>query len=107
MERLSSRSLLTGSLLTSTFSFPVEIIGKDIYLTLIYSRKGYIPPKRPYGFEALQRDILEFAVRRLVPNGRLAMWMPTASDEAVEFPVPMHPNLEVISVCVQPFTNCE
>jgi tRNA (guanine10-N2)-methyltransferase len=55
----------------------------------------------------MQRDILEFAVRRLVPNGRLAMWMPTASDEAVEFPVPMHPNLEVISVCVQPFTNCE
>lgn len=35
------------------------------------------------------------------------MWMPTASDEAVEFPVPMHPNLDVISVCVQPFTNCE
>lgn len=35
------------------------------------------------------------------------MWMPTASDEAVEFPVPMHPNLEVISVCVQPFSNCK
>lgn len=34
------------------------------------------------------------------------MWMPTASDEAVEFPVPMHPNLEVVSVSVQSFNNC-
>lgn len=70
------------------------------------SRPGYIPPKRPYGFEALQRDVLDFAVRTLVPGGRLAMWMPTASDEDVEFPVPMHPNLEVVSVCVQPFSSC-
>jgi tRNA (guanine10-N2)-methyltransferase len=107
MERLSSRSSLTVFLLTSTLHISVILLGEIIHLTSIYSRKGYIPPKRPYGFEAMQRDILEFAVRRLVPNGRLAMWMPTASDEAVEFPVPMHPNLEVISVCVQPFTNCE
>ncbi|KAJ6129702.1 tRNA (guanine(10)-N2)-methyltransferase [Penicillium capsulatum] len=68
-------------------------------------RPGYIPPKKPYGFEAMQRDILDFAARSLVPEGRLAMWMPTASDEAIEFPVPMHPNLEVTSVCVQPFGN--
>ncbi|KAJ5570159.1 RNA methylase family protein [Penicillium hispanicum] len=57
-------------------------------------RPGYIAPKRPYGFEAMQRDVLDFAARSLVPNGRLAMWMPTASDEAVDFPVPMHPKLE-------------
>ncbi|KAF7716935.1 Uncharacterized protein PECH_000673 [Penicillium ucsense] len=79
---------------------PVIIDGE-----LNYYRKGYIPPKKPYGFEALQKDVLEFAVRRLVPNGRLAMWMPTASDESKSFPVPMHPKLEVISVCVQPFHN--
>lgn len=75
-------------------------------LTFPYSRPGYIPPKRPYGFEALQRDVLDFAVRSLVPNGRLAMWMPTSNDEAVEFPVPMHPNLEVVAVSVQYFSNC-
>lgn len=34
------------------------------------------------------------------------MWMPTANDEDVEFPIPMHPNLEVLSVSVQPFNNC-
>ncbi|CAI7645068.1 unnamed protein product [Penicillium manginii] len=66
-------------------------------------RPDYIAPKRPYGFEAMQRDILDFAVRTLVPNGRLAMWMPTASDEAHKFPVPMHPNLEVVNVSVQHF----
>lgn len=52
-------------------------------------------------------DILEFAAQTLVTYGRLAMWMPTASDEEGELEVPMHPTLEVISVCVQPFNNCE
>lgn len=70
------------------------------------SRPGFIPPKRPYGFEAMQTDILSFAARSLVTGGRLSMWMPTASDEDVEFPVPMHPNLEVVSISVQPFNNC-
>lgn len=33
------------------------------------------------------------------------MWMPTASDEDIELEIPTHPNLEVVSVCVQPFNN--
>ncbi|RAK91501.1 SIR2-domain-containing protein [Aspergillus costaricaensis CBS 115574] len=66
-------------------------------------RPGYIAPKKPYGFEAMLNDILNFAVRSLVTNGRLAMWMPTANDEEVELAVPMHPNLEVVNVSVQPF----
>ncbi|KAL2865473.1 uncharacterized protein BJX67DRAFT_373114 [Aspergillus lucknowensis] len=68
-------------------------------------RPGYIAPKKPYGFEAMLNDILAFAARTLVIDGRLAMWMPTANDEDVELSVPMHPNLEVVSVSVQPFTN--
>ncbi|KAJ5892513.1 tRNA (guanine(10)-N2)-methyltransferase [Penicillium tannophilum] len=67
-------------------------------------RAGYIPPKKPYGFEAMQKDILDFASRTLVTNGRLAMWMPTAI-EGDDLKVPMHPNLEVVSVCVQSFGN--
>ena len=55
----------------------------------------------------MQQDILDFAVRSLVPDGRLAMWMPTASDEIAEFPVPMHPNLEVVNVSVQHFSSCK
>ncbi|KAJ0420138.1 hypothetical protein BJY00DRAFT_301754 [Aspergillus carlsbadensis] len=68
-------------------------------------REGYIAPKRPYGFEAMMNDILDFAARTLVTDGRLAMWMPTANDEEVELSVPMHPDLEVVSVCVQPFSS--
>ncbi|KAE8151861.1 SIR2-domain-containing protein [Aspergillus avenaceus] len=68
-------------------------------------RPGYIPPKKPYGFNAMLNDILSFAARTLVTDGRLCMWMPTANDEDVELLVPMHPNLEVISVSVQPFNN--
>ncbi|BDD58459.1 hypothetical protein MPDQ_003412 [Monascus purpureus] len=66
---------------------------------------GYIPPKKPYGFEALQNDILSFAARTLVPGGRLSMWMPTAGQDEVELAIPMHANLEVVSVSVQPFNN--
>ncbi|KAF7592761.1 hypothetical protein BBP40_012519 [Aspergillus hancockii] len=68
-------------------------------------RPGYIPPKKPYGFEAMQNDILDFASRTLVTNGRICMWMPTSSDEDGELRVPMNPNLEVVSVSVQPFNN--
>ncbi|KAL3485676.1 hypothetical protein BJX62DRAFT_229315 [Aspergillus germanicus] len=68
-------------------------------------RDGYIAPKRPYGFEAMMNDILDFAARTLITDGRLAMWMPTANDEEVELSVPMHANLEVVSVCVQPFSS--
>lgn len=53
----------------------------------------------------MQKDILEFAVRSLVPNGRLAMWMPTAMED-VDLPFPMHLNLELISVSTQSFHNC-
>ncbi|RAL17237.1 putative histone deacetylase SIR2 [Aspergillus homomorphus CBS 101889] len=68
-------------------------------------RPGYIAPKKPYGFEAMQNDILSFAARTLVTGGRMCMWMPTSNDEDVELDTPMHPNLEVLSVSVQPFYN--
>ncbi|KAL8644171.1 MAG: hypothetical protein Q9226_007900, partial [Calogaya cf. arnoldii] len=65
----------------------------------------YIPPKKPYGFEAMLCDILEFAAVYLVDGGRLSLWMPTANDEEVELEIPMHPCLEVVSVCVQAFNK--
>ncbi|KAK7727012.1 hypothetical protein SLS57_003042 [Botryosphaeria dothidea] len=68
-------------------------------------REGYIPPKKPYSFEAMLDDILEFATEMLVDEGRLSMWMPTANDEDVEFSIPSHPCLQLVSVCVQPFNK--
>lgn len=50
-------------------------------------------------------DILSFAVDTLVDNGRLSFWMPTANDEELEIPVPTHPCLEIVVVCVQPFNK--
>lgn len=52
-------------------------------------------------------DILEFATEMLVDEGRLSMWMPTANDEDVEFSIPSHPCLQLVSVCVQPFNKCK
>lgn len=67
--------------------------------------EGYIPPKRPYSFEALLADILEFAAQALVVEGRLSFWMPVANDEDVELGIPMHTALELVSNCVQPFNR--
>ena len=80
----------------------VLIDGKAAHL-----RDEYIPPKRPYGFEAMLDDILEFAANMLVVGGRLSMWMPTANDEETELGIPTHPSLEIISICIQAFNKCE
>ncbi|KAL8859482.1 MAG: hypothetical protein Q9178_004160 [Gyalolechia marmorata] len=65
----------------------------------------YIPPKKPYSFEAMLHDILEFAAMHLVDGGRLSLWMPTANDEEVELEIPLHPCLEIVSICVQAFNK--
>ena len=66
-----------------------------------------MPPRKPYAFDDMLSDVLEFSCLMLVDNGRLSMWMPTANDEDVELLVPTHPSLELMSVCVQPFNKCE
>lgn len=66
----------------------------------------YIPPKRPYGFEAMMNDILDFSVDNLLEDGRLCMWMPTANDELETYALPSHPVLDLLHVCVQDFGNC-
>lgn len=73
----------------------------------IRSQEGYVPPKKPYSFEAMLDDILHFAAVTLVDNGRLSMWMPTANDEDIELAIPNHSCLEVVSICVQPFNKCK
>ncbi|KJZ73263.1 hypothetical protein HIM_07267 [Hirsutella minnesotensis 3608] len=65
----------------------------------------YVPPKKPYSFLAMLDDILDFASRTLVEGGRLSFWMPTANDEEQEIPVPSHPCLELVTVCVQDFNK--
>ncbi|KAI4129448.1 MAG: hypothetical protein LQ338_002229 [Usnochroma carphineum] len=67
----------------------------------------YLPPKKPYSFEAMLDDILEFAAGTLVAGGRLSLWMPTANDDddGGELEIPRHACLEVVSVCVQVFNK--
>ena len=74
---------------------------------LVASREGYVPPKRPYSFEAMLADILAFAANMLVEQGRLSLWMPTANDEDQKLTIPSHPALELVSNCVQPFNKCK
>lgn len=65
-----------------------------------------MPPRKPYAFDDMLSDVLDFSYLMLSVNGRLSMWVPTANDEDVELLVPTHPGLELVSVCVQPFNKC-
>ena len=66
---------------------------------------GFVPPKRPYSFNRMLGDILDFAARTLDDKGRLAFWMPIANDADEEFPVPQHPMLDLRGNCVQVFNK--
>lgn len=64
-----------------------------------------MPPKKPYSFNAMLDDILQFATDRLVDDGRLSFWMPTANDVDQSIDVPTHPCMAIVSVCVQSFNK--
>ncbi|KAH8649944.1 S-adenosyl-L-methionine-dependent methyltransferase [Xylariales sp. PMI_506] len=72
---------------------------------LLYKNADFVPPKKPYSFLAMLDDILQFAADRLVENGRLSFWMPTANDEEQEIGVPTHPCMETVAVCTQVFNK--
>ncbi|KPI42075.1 tRNA (guanine(10)-N2)-methyltransferase [Cyphellophora attinorum] len=70
---------------------------------------GYVAPKKPYSFERMLGDVLDFAARTLVDGGRLAFWMPSANEDElgrkVEVAVPKHHALILRHVCVQRFNR--
>lgn len=50
-------------------------------------------------------DILMFAARTVTDGGRLSFWMPAVDESDVEYPVPNHPQLLLLSVCTQQFNK--
>ncbi|KAH8193723.1 hypothetical protein TruAng_012111 [Truncatella angustata] len=70
-----------------------------------YKDEDFVPPKKPYSFNAMLDDILQFATDRLVDDGRLSFWMPTANDADQAIGVPVHPCMDIVSVCVQVFNK--
>ena len=84
----------------------VELDLVGTFAKILDRKDDYIPPKKPYSFDAMLVDIMDFAACMLIENGRLSFWMPTANDEDQELGVPTHPALELVSNCVQPFNKC-
>ena len=66
---------------------------------------AYVPPKKPYSLEAMLADILGFAVKMLVDDGRVSLWMPTANDAEEDLAIPERRGLELMSMCVQEFNK--
>ena len=83
-----------------------DVLLPDAVLIACARRHGYIAPKRPYSFDDMMMDVLDFSYLMLVDNARLCMWMPTANDDDIELAIPTHPGLKLISVSVQPFNKC-
>lgn len=79
---------------------PVKIDGVDAHLL-----RDYIFPKKPYQFNSLLDDLLQFGADSLVERGRLCFWMPTANDDFVPNDIPLHPDLELVGNCVQEFNK--
>lgn len=71
----------------------------------MYKDPDFIPPRKPYSFLLMLDDILQFSAQTLVDGGRLSFWMPTANDQDQEIPLPQHPYMEVVAVCVQDFNK--
>ncbi|KAI5819738.1 S-adenosyl-L-methionine-dependent methyltransferase [Pyronema omphalodes] len=67
-------------------------------------RPEYIPPKRPFGFEEMLDEVLQFSVDYLVDGGRLAFWMPTANEDG-ETGIPKNRSLRLDHHCVQTFNK--
>jgi len=86
-----------------TYGFLTIFGGSDLTIARL---PDYIAPKMQYSFEALLEDILDFAASALVDSGRLCMWMPTANDQDSELPIPQHPALQIVCICVQNFNKC-
>ncbi|TGZ79722.1 tRNA guanosine-2'-O-methyltransferase [Ascodesmis nigricans] len=70
-----------------------------------FKEPDYIPPKRPYSFNAMLDDICRFAAAHLVDAGRLCFWVPATNEDGIEMQLPKHPALELIAVCPQQFNN--
>ena len=74
-----------------------------------HTQPGYVAPKRPYSFNRMLSNILDFAAKSLVDGGRLAFWMPSANedelgqDQVTE--VPTHHLMLLRHECVQRFNH--
>lgn len=71
---------------------------------LAHLRRDYVQPKRPYEFELLLQDILNFAAERLKVSGRLAFWLPLPEKNG-QPQFPKHKHLKLISSCPQSFNK--
>ncbi|KAK9460189.1 S-adenosyl-L-methionine-dependent methyltransferase [Lipomyces oligophaga] len=65
----------------------------------------YIPPKKPYRFDALLDDLMDFSALHLADEGRLCCWMPTSNEDYEDRDIPYHADMILISNCVQEFNK--
>ncbi|CAH1774475.1 unnamed protein product [Owenia fusiformis] len=68
-------------------------------------KEKYIPPKVQYGLSDIYKDLLNFAAKYLVLNGRLVYWLPIIRTDYSDDNVPQHPCFKLQSNCEQAMTE--
>ncbi|WBW71966.1 tRNA (guanine-N2-)-methyltransferase catalytic subunit Trm11 [Schizosaccharomyces osmophilus] len=65
----------------------------------------HYPKLEQYQISDMVFDLICFAVKHLVDDGRLVLWLPTITEEYSIEDIPRHPCLSLICNSVQPFTH--
>lgn len=66
----------------------------------------FVYPTVAYELSDVLNDLMEFSAKHLRPGGRLVFWLPVIRDLTYETRIPQHPQLQLISNCEQPFSQC-
>ncbi|XP_014781948.1 tRNA (guanine(10)-N2)-methyltransferase homolog [Octopus bimaculoides] len=67
--------------------------------------QNHLPLKTHYQLSDIFKDLLNFAAKHLVLNGRLVYWFPVYRSEYQDENVPIHPNLELVANSEQPLST--
>eukprot|EP00771_Trimastix_marina_P000829 gnl/Trimastix_PCT/1862.p1 GENE.gnl/Trimastix_PCT/1862~~gnl/Trimastix_PCT/1862.p1 ORF type:complete len:476 (-),score=111.79 gnl/Trimastix_PCT/1862:2-1429(-) len=66
----------------------------------------FIPSRVQKGLVDTYNDLLDFAARTLVPNGRLVFWLPTCPQSYTPDEIPTHPCFRLLANSEQQLTTC-
>ncbi|XP_006626081.1 tRNA (guanine(10)-N2)-methyltransferase homolog isoform X1 [Lepisosteus oculatus] len=70
-----------------------------------FNGESHVPVSMAYHLSDIFTDLLNFAAKHLVINGRLVYWLPVYRPEYKEEIIPQHPCLKLISNCEQTLSS--
>ncbi|XP_029650326.1 tRNA (guanine(10)-N2)-methyltransferase homolog [Octopus sinensis] len=104
LQITEGNSHLKGSLF-SPFLICLSFVAHSLYLAVWLRCQNHLPLKTHYQLSDIFKDLLNFAAKHLVLNGRLVYWFPVYRSEYQDENIPIHPNLELVANSEQPLST--